>query len=351
MFPTVRVLLLFFSLVFSVSFASSQTIIPVGSGLPNNPAALLALARSQNGLEAPGLSPWHLKASYQTFDQAGNLKNSGVFEEWWAGPQQYKRSYASKDFTRTDYVTDTGTYRIGSDASPFFDSLLESRLLDPVPETKSDLVLMKRNENFGTVSLECVALGRKMMNLNLAPTALFPAYCFDLQKPMLRLSGSYGQRISLYNNMVKFQGRYIAQDFTIRENGNHAVLSAHVDVVEPLSTAADVNLVPPSDAVPVKKASETDVPWNILQSHFIKKGYPEYPESAKQKRIEGKILMDVEIDEGGNVAEMTILSAPDPSLAIEAMRTVRQWQSSPFLLNGKPVPVHTQVTVIFRLGG
>ena len=77
---------------------------------------------------------------------------------------------------------------------------------------------------------------------------------------------------------------------------------------------------------------------------------PEYPVSAKRNRIEGKVVIQVEIGEDGYVHEMTILSAPDPSLAIAAMLAVHQFQYKPYLLNGKPVRVDTQITVIYRLG-
>ena len=173
------------------------------------PEALLALARNQNGLEAPGLQPWHIRVTYQTFDDAGQPKGTGVFEEWWAGPKQYKQSYTGKDFTQTDYVTDTGTYRTGeANFPPLAESLLKMRLLDPIPEIPGDVVFLKRKQAFGSVSLECAVLARKMMNLGSAPTALFPTYCFDSVKPMLRWSGSYGQRNSLSNHILKTRSAY-----------------------------------------------------------------------------------------------------------------------------------------------
>jgi protein TonB len=128
------------------------------------------------------------------------------------------------------------------------------------------------------------------------------------------------------------------------------MLSAHVDVVEPLSSAKDATLIPPSDAVPVNASGSLDIKLADLKGHLIKKAFPEYPASAKHSRIEGTVVIQVEIDEEGNIAEMTILSAPDPSLAISALQTVHQWQYSPYLLNGIPVRVHTEITVVYQLG-
>jgi TonB family protein len=338
------------------SLASSQTPLPPAiSGLPKNPADILSSARSQNGLEAPGLPAWHLKATYQTFDENGQQRNSGVFEEWWAGPKEYRRSYASKDFTQTEYVTDTGTYRLGDqNFPPLAELLLAARILSPLPEASDvdkDVVLLRRPQDFGKISLECVVMARKMPNLITAPSALFPTYCFDPKLPMLRWSGSYGQRISLYNAIVSFNGRYIAKDLMVAERDNHRILSAHVDTLESLPNVVETDFIPPSGAIHLETPVKINVEENVTQGRIEKKVAPEYPAYAKEKHIEGEVLIHAEIGEDGHIHEMTILKAPDPTLAIAAMQAVQQWQYKPYLLKGKPVRVITDIRVVYSLRG
>src|SRR5579884_1978142 len=336
-------LLVFFPLFLGV-FAG-QAVIPMSSPVPKDPAAMLALAAAQNGLEAPDLKPWHLRATYQTFDEAGQTKDSGVFEEWWAGPKKYKRSYSSKNQIKTIYVTESGTYTTEPDqGSSMAEWLLTPRLLTPIPALDKEAVLIRRTLNFGSTQLDCVVVARKMPGLGSASSALFPTYCFEPGKPMLRWSGSYGERDSFYNHIVLFQERYVAQDVNITEDNNRPVLAAHVESVSLLTDIKDDEFTPPADAVRADSSDPVKIDSQALQKgKRIKVSVPVYPSSAKQAHIQGDVTLQVEIGEDGHVHEMRVLSAPDPSIAVSAMLAVHQWQYQPFLINGKPVRVQTQI--------
>src|ERR1700752_2367420 len=71
---------------------------------PSDPNALMVQAAQLNGL-AGLLVPWHLEATYQTFDTDGKPKDQGTFSEWWAGKDRYKTVYTSAggDLNRTIY--------------------------------------------------------------------------------------------------------------------------------------------------------------------------------------------------------------------------------------------------------
>jgi hypothetical protein len=71
-----------------------------------------------NGLQSVDLLPWHIVVAYDQFDEDGDNINSGVYEEYWAGPKKYKRSYKSDRFNQTDYATDKGLYRRGDQQWP-----------------------------------------------------------------------------------------------------------------------------------------------------------------------------------------------------------------------------------------
>src|SRR5882762_154964 len=75
---------------------------------------------------------------------------------------------------------------------------------------------------------------------------------------------------------------------------------------------------------------------------------PIYPAQARLQRVEGPVALDAVVGEDGNVHEVKILSG-NPILAIAARQAVEQWRYQPFQLNGKPVPIHTQITIQFKL--
>ena len=75
---------------------------------------------------------------------------------------------------------------------------------------------------------------------------------------------------------------------------------------------------------------------------------PEYPDLARQKKIEGLVVLNVSIDECGHVVDVEPVSGP-PELRQAAMTAVKQWEYKPYFLSGKPVKVATRVNVKFTL--
>jgi len=75
-----------------------------------------------------------------------------------------------------------------------------------------------------------------------------------------------------------------------------------------------------------------------------------YPSTAKQQRIEGTVHLAATIAEDGHVRELRVVDAPDASLALSSLIAVHDWRYQPYLLNGHPVEVHTEIKVIFQLG-
>jgi protein TonB len=75
---------------------------------------------------------------------------------------------------------------------------------------------------------------------------------------------------------------------------------------------------------------------------------PIYPEDARAARIAGVVIIEATIDEGGYVADAKVLRSVPP-LDDAALDAVRQWQFTPTLLNGQPVPVMMTLTVNFSL--
>ena len=80
----------------------------------------------------------------------------------------------------------------------------------------------------------------------------------------------------------------------------------------------------------------------------IKRVQPEYPEKARRERIQGSVVLMARIDANGNVEDLAVASG-DPALAPAALEAVKQWKYKPYLLDGQPVKVETQVVVSFEL--
>ena len=105
---------------------------------------------------------------------------------------------------------------------------------------------------------------------------------------------------------------------------------------------------PPPPPPPPKKKAPVRVGGSIQSSKLIRRVEPIYPDLAKRARVQGVVLLQVTVDETGNVSDLKIIRG-HPLLNQAAVDAVKQWKYSPTLLNGEPVPVIATVTVNFLL--
>ena len=104
----------------------------------------------------------------------------------------------------------------------------------------------------------------------------------------------------------------------------------------------------PADATHPAVPQRVRVSSGVSQRLLVHKVPPQYPSDAKDQHIQGVVLMKVNIDKEGNVSNIQLISG-HPSLAPAAIEAVKQWKYKPFLLNGTPLEVETQVQVNFTL--
>jgi periplasmic protein TonB len=92
------------------------------------------------------------------------------------------------------------------------------------------------------------------------------------------------------------------------------------------------------------------VSQGVSQGLRIKMVNPNYPQLAKQARIQGQVVLQAEISKDGTIQNLQLISG-HPMLAPAAIEAVKQWRYKPYLLNGEPVAVETTVVVNFSLSG
>ena len=90
------------------------------------------------------------------------------------------------------------------------------------------------------------------------------------------------------------------------------------------------------------------LPAEIAQSLLVTKIVPAYPPLARQARVQGEVVLDVDISKDGTIESLRT-QAGHPMLIPAAIDAVKHWRYKPYVLNGEPVPVQTQVTVNFSL--
>ena len=108
------------------------------------------------------------------------------------------------------------------------------------------------------------------------------------------------------------------------------------------------NLVPENVALPKPAPGVVRISQGVSQGLLIKKVAPIYPRMAQQFQREGTVQLLATIDKHGAISKIQVLSG-DTLFAKSAVDAVRQWQYRPYLLNGQPVEIETQITVAFKV--
>jgi TonB family protein len=127
---------------------------------------------------------------------------------------------------------------------------------------------------------------------------------------------------------------------------NPACVPGTNDGLQPGTGLGVLGSVVPADTV--KPGSRVRVSSGVSSGLLVKRVEPQYPEAARNDRIEGTIILSASISELGNVETVELVSG-DRTLAPAAIEAVKQWKYKPFLLNGTPMTMLTQVVVEFRL--
>lgn len=111
----------------------------------------------------------------------------------------------------------------------------------------------------------------------------------------------------------------------------------------------DAVFAPPPPAV--EKApppTPVRVGFGVRAPQKLREVNPVYPPIAQSARVQGIVIIEATIGADGRVTNARILRSV-PLLDAAAIDAVRQWEFTPTLLNGVPVPVVMTVTVNFTL--
>ena len=111
--------------------------------------------------------------------------------------------------------------------------------------------------------------------------------------------------------------------------------------------------IPDDPPLPVAPKPTPEVPKVIRVSEVLNSKAkdlpkPNYPQMAKIARVQGKVTIQVLIDETGNVVSAKAMSGP-PLLIVESQRAAMQARFSPTMINGQAVKVSGVITYNFIL--
>ncbi len=169
-------------------------------------------------------------------------------------------------------------------------------------------------------ALLAVALARSPLRLALAP-------------PFLRRS------------LLKKRVAQILQETTMTTRRLIASLTASAAAVALAATFAVRSFPLQAQARQAPAARAAAQPVEILKGgeNLLHGSLPEYPRRAIEQRVEGDVLLDLAIDDRGEVSDARVLTGPD-ELRKAALESVLQWHYSPAVRS-----ISTQAALRFHL--
>ena len=129
-----------------------------------------------------------------------------------------------------------------------------------------------------------------------------------------------------------------AQSFTVHVRPDSPGSAQIVRVMSPTMNIS----VPQNAAGPLK------ISGSVAAGNVLTRVMPIYPPEAKAAKIEGAVVLHAIIGKDGTFKSLELVSGPS-ELTHSAWEAVKQWTYKPYLLNGEPVEVETDITVHYSL--
>lgn len=112
-------------------------------------------------------------------------------------------------------------------------------------------------------------------------------------------------------------------------------------------TSFDAHNETPAPPAP-HKTERLRVSGAVIEAKLVRRVEPVYPPLAVSIRREGRVELHAIIATDGSIQSLEVVQG-DALFIGSALAAVRQWRYQPTLLNGQPIEVDTQITVIYSL--
>ena len=124
-------------------------------------------------------------------------------------------------------------------------------------------------------------------------------------------------------------------------------LPIHVGPATVASAAIKNDLAPSKPKLLVAKSNEVPCTEELVKAVALSRPLPKYTPEAENAGIEGKVRLELKVNERGEVETAKVLQGLGYGLDESAIQTVKRWQFRPATLCGKPVAASFVVSVVF----
>lgn len=309
--------------------------------------ARLKAAADLAALNASDIKPWHCQADITVYHKAGNNPQAGNIEMWFSGTNMLTRYSIGSDRLAVLRVADN-IYTAG-DLRKFGPALfIQMQLLHPIPDEVFQQTVTERltREKSGNLVVDWIAPTVVQQRSNLIDTGRPFSFAFESGAPRLMITYTPGDLRIVRAQLGLFQNHEVAT--TLRMYRETTVLSeskiVKLETFQPTDSMFDVlpemqPLIEPIELEP------TTLPGLMLGDRA-----PVYPQAEKDRRATARLVFNAVIGKDGHVVSLEPAGNFERDFVDSSREAIRYWLYRPFLINGVPVEVKTQINVNFSMG-
>jgi len=144
------------------------------------------------------------------------------------------------------------------------------------------------------------------------------------------------------NNAAAFADIGIALDSSSADG-----IPMHIAPPPQASAGIKQELGPAKPKLLMAKSNEVPCTEELVKAVPLSRPSPKYTPEAENAGVEGKVRLDLKVNELGEVESAKVLSGLGYGLDESALQTVKHWKFRPATLCGKPVAASFVVSVVF----
>jgi hypothetical protein len=301
-------------------------------------------AVQQSKLTLAGGTPFHLKAHIANAG-APKPEYSADVEEYWASPEEWRRTVQSAGFSQTLIVNgDKVSEKLMGDYYPFWLHDLVTALFDPLPMV-DQLKLMQGQMEIPEDSAKSNSCVNMQFKVGIAPAqnTVGSAFCFGGKGGLLQAVVTPGYKAQ-FADYQPFKKKMVAR--TIKAGfAPDLVLTAKVTQLAELPTSDEKLFsidtpTPSTEQLKTMQVSEDSARALALNTPAIV-----WP-AVREGKTDGVMSVYVSADRAGHVREVWPLASNNPELTEAARQQVLRWQYKPYN-NGGALKMEAVLTFAF----
>jgi TonB family protein len=139
------------------------------------------------------------------------------------------------------------------------------------------------------------------------------------------------------------------------KGARHVAITAACALLACATCASAVALRMEVNQPPVQNPNPASVNVKVTSLDIVNKVQPVFPPEEKtkakadKKKIDATVLLAVVINKDGVVEDIKVTKSQGENFDKSAIDAVKQWRWKPYLLNGQPIEVKTNITIIYTL--